>query len=637
MNNIPLQPQMTFYSEIISSEEKKIIDESELKGDFKGRTVTNVPIKNYLKINYFGKNNLFNIEIKTLNKKDQEYANKAGLGLVNEEGRTGLFTTKNWKPLNLQTATGEQYTILVNVKQAITRLNLLGFSNEAAENIVKTGRLLDVMQKNGVEQYVKKFSADHSLPISLMLCDWISKGEISEDDIYALLNENANEFKHLDGNSFDDDVVTELKENFLLDKKITEKLKNYSIVNKNAVIKEIRNWISKSEISVEEIEGLFSSVLVKNCLKHEMAFISPKYDSQFPLNNLKEMYVFEKTANKLNFNELDSFKEIQKFSQNNHISYEELIKQVQKYAKEFQCTEKEALFVLIYVSDFKITPEDALSAIKSGCPANKVKSFLLRKKQQKATVVIERKFKEFTFRKKMTAQEERLTTANKRLNELKETKLYTVDVKTPEILKHTIDQLAVWHTVSDITFSKASEEGNKNLISQNHQINRLLFNTLENMEKNIKVMEKTNFKIILDDNKNIQASALYKIDEVRREGGKLKKIPLYISYISSAPWNLRVTETNDDTRKVEGAATALIESAIYESIKKGTKGAVALEAVYLAKDFYKKLGFVEKEWQPSETGLISMELSVENAKKFLVSSRAGRALPSEDPSPLTGS
>ena len=39
-----------------------------------------------------------------------------------------------------------------------------------------------------------------------------------------------------------------------------------------------------------------------------------------------------------------------------------------------------------------------------------------------------------------------------------------------------------------------------------------------------------------------------------------------------------------------------------------------------------KLGFEKKVWIPSLSRLFSMELSVENAQKFLVSSRAGRAL-----------
>ena len=42
--------------------------------------------------------------------------------------------------------------------------------------------------------------------------------------------------------------------------------------------------------------------------------------------------------------------------------------------------------------------------------------------------------------------------------------------------------------------------------------------------------------------------------------------------------------------------------------------------------FYEKLGFKKAEWIPSESGLLSMELSVKDAAEFLKSGRAGRAL-----------
>lgn len=44
----------------------------------------------------------------------------------------------------------------------------------------------------------------------------------------------------------------------------------------------------------------------------------------------------------------------------------------------------------------------------------------------------------------------------------------------------------------------------------------------------------------------------------------------------------------------------------------------------------KKWGLKGGGWFPSENGLISMELSIEEAQRFLASVKAGRALPIEE-------
>jgi len=259
--------------------------------------------------------------------------------------------------------------------------------------------------------------------------------------------------------------------------------------------------------------------------------------------------------------------------------------------------------------------EDARKLIKEG--KNEVV-------KEKAATCIQRTFLVFSSRKKMIAGLSRLITSHRKKNE---TVLCARNVDTPKAVLDAKSRLEDWKEVTAHTWDKTSDIVNKDLIFQNHVINNFLRDALDEMDLNAETIKKTNFKVVSDEQGNVQSAALFKIDQKREENGKVIEIPLTIIFIATAPWNLRIDANKEDKRKVEGAATALIESAIYESINKGTKGAVSLEAVPSAEKFYEKLGFKVKNWIPEEYGLISMELSIEDAKKFLKSSRAGRSLP----------
>ena len=165
------------------------------------------------------------------------------------------------------------------------------------------------------------------------------------------------------------------------------------------------------------------------------------------------------------------------------------------------------------------------------------------------------------------------------------------------------------------------------LINQNYTINLLLLKALNDIENDRDTIRTTSFHVITSDEPVVQAAALFKTNESRIEEGVSKPLPLYISYLSSAPWNLRIPANARNKLKVEGAASALIESAIYKSMEIGTRGAVALESVPLAEKFYEGFGFERRNWEASENDLIPMELSEEKAAEFLASRRAGRALP----------
>jgi hypothetical protein len=80
--------------------------------------------------------------------------------------------------------------------------------------------------------------------------------------------------------------------------------------------------------------------------------------------------------------------------------------------------------------------------------------------------------------------------------------------------------------------------------------------------------------------------------------------PLYIEYLATSPENMF-----SGTTPVKGAGTAAIKAMVAESIKQGKKGAVKLEPIPDALDFYKKMGFVIKGEH--------MILSAEKAKQYL--------------------
>ena len=242
---------------------------------------------------------------------------------------------------------------------------------------------------------------------------------------------------------------------------------------------------------------------------------------------------------------------------------------------------------------------------------------------------IEDSFRNFSQQKKKSAHLQRLNTVVKRHGRTDEKKLIERKVASTQDFQEIIQKLNHWSVINKEMIHATDNEKEKKLIHQNDRINLLIVDALKMLKQEWKNAKKYILRVVQDTEGHLQASMLCKIDEERfnPETNKKVSIPLYIDYISTAPWNLRVDSAKNDKRRLEGAATALIESAIYESINRGYRGAIALEAVPLAEGFYEKLGFVKKTWKPSGLCLIPMELSVDNAKKFLASIRAGRALP----------
>lgn len=222
------------------------------------------------------------------------------------------------------------------------------------------------------------------------------------------------------------------------------------------------------------------------------------------------------------------------------------------------------------------------------------------------------------------AQELRANIASTRREEKLEEKQLNEFQVGPEQQDKVKKDLLEWRGIG-VKFgnSKTETEKDRMLMLQNYKINSLLESALNEQQKDADLMKKSSFRVVTDTSGKLQGAMLLKTKE-KRNG---KSIPLYVSYISTAPWNLRVTAMQGDKRKVSGAATALIESAILESIKTGTGGAVALESVPSAEEFYELLGFKKVDWTPGGKNLIPMELSPEAAQEFLMSNRAGRALP----------
>lgn len=258
---------------------------------------------------------------------------------------------------------------------------------------------------------------------------------------------------------------------------------------------------------------------------------------------------------------------------------------------------------------------------------------------QKSASTIQHCFRAFAQRKREKVVSMSLAAVERRKIEYpKELPLSSGEVSfsTTEKVGPTLEKLKAWaRTIFRLRSEISSEdEAAVELIQRNETIGILLRNSLQELSEDQEKARKSSFKAVCDTEGNMQALALFKVDEERsivREGREeTYNLPLYVSYIGTAPWNLRIQRTEDDKgdkRRVEGAGTALIESAIYESIKKGYKGAVALEATSSAIAFYEKLGFKKCGWSPSEEGLTAMELSVQDAKNLLDSTRSGRARP----------
>ncbi|MEI8124192.1 MAG: GNAT family N-acetyltransferase [Parachlamydiaceae bacterium] len=288
----------------------------------------------------------------------------------------------------------------------------------------------------------------------------------------------------------------------------------------------------------------------------------------------------------------------------------------------------ETLIKLKFVSNKILRSE---TTIKSVNETIRLAEEIIKHRDQCA-LKIQNAFRKFAFQKRTNNFERRIEravvwqTQNPKAKKLSE---ITVDPKTGDSLSVVADHLKNWDNIGE-------KHAQVRKVGQSLQIIRLIRQKLEDFQKSAEIMKNTTLKIIVDSRHNMQSVALFKVGETRKnEKGKDIPIPLRVDYIATAPWNLRLSPLNSK-KTVKGAGTALIESAIQESLNKGYKGNVALESSQEAVAFYKSLGFKETHtWISSEEGLTPMELSVAASQKFLTKQQAGRAIPSdEELSPL---
>ena len=110
-----------------------------------------------------------------------------------------------------------------------------------------------------------------------------------------------------------------------------------------------------------------------------------------------------------------------------------------------------------------------------------------------------------------------------------------------------------------------------------------------------------NFRGVRDTNGNLQAGAIVTdMDDY-----------LYVDYMATAPWNI----IRDSPRGVRRAATKLMAQIVRESIDRGYRGQIMVDAVGGTADFYRTIGFIE-----TEEGSVSapeMVLTLEAARNFL--------------------
>lgn len=103
-----------------------------------------------------------------------------------------------------------------------------------------------------------------------------------------------------------------------------------------------------------------------------------------------------------------------------------------------------------------------------------------------------------------------------------------------------------------------------------------------------------------------------------------KKNTFRVLFLCTAPWNLHPFPDIMHPQETKGVGTALMEASIRESLVFGN-GTLALTSALHAVKFYEKLGFKPIPNQFDEDIILEMQLSAEDAQKFLRSDRTGRA------------
>jgi hypothetical protein len=97
-----------------------------------------------------------------------------------------------------------------------------------------------------------------------------------------------------------------------------------------------------------------------------------------------------------------------------------------------------------------------------------------------------------------------------------------------------------------------------------------------------------------------------------------RKELVYIDYVETAPWNIKVLmNALGEQPKYALVGTRLIEAAVHQSFEEGFKGRVGLHAVPTSHDFYIKVcGMTPVAPDPNKENLLSCEFTPEQAAKL---------------------
>ncbi len=94
---------------------------------------------------------------------------------------------------------------------------------------------------------------------------------------------------------------------------------------------------------------------------------------------------------------------------------------------------------------------------------------------------------------------------------------------------------------------------------------------------------------------------------------------VYVDYLETAPWNIKVLmQAQGKTTRFGAVGSRLIEAAVRKSLEEGFKGRVALHSLPSSEPFYvKACGMTAVERDPAKQNLLWCEFTPEQAEKFL--------------------
>lgn len=250
-------------------------------------------------------------------------------------------------------------------------------------------------------------------------------------------------------------------------------------------------------------------------------------------------------------------------------------------------------------------------------------------KEAESALKIQGNFRRFRFGKIVKTAVDK----EKNLKKGFEFNVYNVNSNTSnEELLYIVEQFKIWKQTTHQSLTTIREDNltrspsrrldrstSINQLTRNDHINNLIINTLRQVITDRQKGDESLIRAIFDKEGQMQSVMVLKLGERRWDNstGNLIDIGLHIGYISSASWNQSVNATAGDPRKKRGAAIAAIKHAYNEMVAKGARF-ISLESLPNSEtaDFYKSLGFKPANWVPSESALIPMELSREDAEKL---------------------